>query len=224
MAYQNDKKIIDNITVKYNSNYVKFLRTRKQKLEKVVLLETIMIFLLISIVIFASYSYYEESKMLESFREENINTIERLTKAEQDKKEIIDELTVKLEKMGIVTDLSNVVYLEAGGQGRQGMQYVMDCIVNRVSSPQFPGTKTLKTAISSPHQFNALNYLDRITPTVKESANYKIAKEVVINTLIYGSTSEVLFFMNPDASDVANRGWMRTKEFLFKYKQHEFYK
>lgn len=208
-----------------NSKYTTYLRKQNKLLsKKFVILTLICIFMFVVNVVMLVDARLDEYKY-NAMQKELETTKQELQNAEKYYQDELQRVKDRLKELGIVMDVASVVYLEAGNQGATGMQLVADCIVNRVDSEQFKSTTSLQVAISNPRQFNALYHLDRITDNVKQSDDYQDAVNIVVDTLMAGPTTDVLFFMNPEISNVASRGWMeRSKEFLFKYKDHVFYK
>lgn len=215
-----------------NSKYCTYIRNRNKQLR--IRIRTITIFAAVLALIcgFLLFKVFNKELAIRNYKQmvfehEQVNKtlIDQNIELRNNLDNVTIEIKERLKTLGIVLDVSSVVYLESAGQGEQGMQYVADCIVNRVESSQFSATTSLRSAISSAKQFNVLKSMYKITPQVRESVTYQRALDIVSDTILNGSTSEVLFFMNPDYSNGASVSWFRNeKTFLFKYKDHEFYK
>lgn len=110
-------------------------------------------------------------------------------------------------------ELAATVQGESGGEGLIGMKHVVSTVINRVDTQHWG--PTILDVISAPRQYCAygMNF-DTISPDVAQAID---------EVLLYGTINDAIFYMNPDHSAPSSRGWMRTKPFLFKYKNHEFY-
>lgn len=230
---------LDYVRIPINSNYIKFqnetIRRNKRLIKG-------LIFCLIALYLLAFYVTIEMYKinvelvnkvekqeiMIESY-EQQIESlrqdVERLEKENYNLTNKYEETVINAIKKltgNIVDKTIDVVYLEAGNQGKTGMQLVADVIFNRQASDRF-AADSVKEVLSSPRQFNALYYMDRINDDVRESENYKIAQEVVYDKLLYETslTNEALFFMNPE---IARGSWDGKRELILKHKNHAFYK
>ena len=114
------------------------------------------------------------------------------------------------------SDWKELVYTmqgEAGGEGLLGIKHVTSTVINRLETKHW-GT-TIHAVLSAPRQYSAYG----ITYKTMNPEVIKAVDEV----LLYGSINEAIFYMNPVYSASASRSWMRTKPFLLKYKNHEFY-
>lgn len=227
------------IPLTLDSNYIKFQRETITKQRRKIRIMTIIILLSTVLLYFVGYSYNKLVAENELLSKELIEVKEEL----KDKEQQITGLNIEINEMinkydeavinavrkltGTTLDKTiNVVYLEAGNQGKEGMQLVADVIFNRQESNEF-AADTIAEVIKYPTQFSALNYLNRITNEVKNSDNYKMAQEVVYNKLLYNTsiTNEALFFVNPAVANRGSYSWMRNnKDFVLEYKNHVFYK
>lgn len=132
-------------------------------------------------------------------------------------KDLKTQETKYINMLHRTTDYKNLVstmYGEAGNQGIEGIKHCTSTVVNRVDSGKFPDT--IQGVISAPRQYCAYGLtFDEVNPDVKKAID---------DVLLNGPINDAIYYMNPDASAPASRGWMRTKDFLFKYKDHEFYR
>lgn len=132
-------------------------------------------------------------------------------------KDLKEQETKYINMLHRTSDYKNLVSTmngEAGNQGIEGIKHCTSTVVNRVDSGKFPDT--IQGVISAPRQYCAYGLtFEDINPDVKKAID-----EVLLN----GPINDAIYYMNPDASAPASRGWMRTKDFLFKYKDHEFYR
>lgn len=118
-----------------------------------------------------------------------------------------------LHKTRDYQELSSTMQGEAGGQGSVGIEHCTSTVVNRIATNHW-GT-TIHDVISAPGQYNAYGVTyDEINPEVIAAVD---------KVLLYGSTNDAIYYMNPETSSKSSRSWMRTKPFILKYKDHEFY-
>lgn len=84
--------------------------------------------------------------------------------------------------------LAKIVYLEAGGCGKDCQRAVMSVILNRVSAGYWGDS--IKSVIYYPNAFESVNYLDRATiipETVYDSVDYILENGVTV-------PAEVMYF------------------------------
>lgn len=106
--------------------------------------------------------------------------------------------------------LVKVAYLEARGQGVEGLALVMNVILNRANKSGL----TVEQVIFSPGQFAVVDMLDGCTPTAEA---YE-ALELVMNG--HDLSQGALYFCTPAANS-----WHKSHLiYLFTYGGHEFYK
>lgn len=115
--------------------------------------------------------------------------------------------------------LERIVEAEAGDQGVEGMIYVADVILNRVYSKDFPNT--IRDVVFAPGQFSPVSNgrYDSVTISAE-------SKRAVQYATTHSDTSQgALYFMYRAAANPKNVTWFDTAlTFLFKYKDHEFFK
>lgn len=118
-----------------------------------------------------------------------------------------------------ISILERIVEAEAGDQGVEGMIYVADVILNRVSSKKFPNT--IHDVVFAPGQFSPISNGRYDSVTISADA-----KKAVSYATTHSDTSQgALYFMYRAAANPKNITWFDTAlEFLFKYKDHEFFK
>ena len=121
--------------------------------------------------------------------------------------------------------LERIVEAEAGNQGFTGKVYVANVILNRVVSPKFAYAKTVKDVVfahnGSKYQFSPVSNGRYYTVTVSEETKQAVKQAASCNDTSNGA----LYFMYRNASDPDNVTWFdKALTFLFKYKDHEFFK
>lgn len=107
---------------------------------------------------------------------------------------------------------------EAAGEGDEGMYHVAEVVLNRVLSDEFPDTIEEVITQKRPdglHQFCPLDIGTFYTVEIPEVC-YEILSD--IETEFY-ENSGALYFCEKEHSE-----WHETKEFLFTYKNHRFYR
>ncbi len=88
--------------------------------------------------------------------------------------------------------LAQIIGLEAGGTGRDGMIAVGEVIRNRVYSSTFPNT--IYDVVSAPRQFTTFKMIDNYTPTAEQIT---IAREVMSGASVLNN-SNVLYFCSTE--------------------------
>ena len=115
--------------------------------------------------------------------------------------------------------LERIVEAEAGNQGMSGKIYVADVILNRVVSDRFPNT--VKDVVFSPGQFSPVANGRYDSVTVSEETKTAVSRAV--HSL--DTSNGALYFMYRQASNPDNVTWFdNALTFLFKYREHEFFK
>lgn len=229
-----------------NSNYIKFQNEAIRSKTRLIKILVIIFIMLLALCMYFIFELLEERSELAqtmlgleqaiSEQEKVIYLYEQKVKTMSEEIDVLrmenlelvnnyEETVIKaVEKLtgNIINKTIDVVYLEAGNQGRTGMQLVVDVIFNRQGSSRFKA-ESIEEVLLYPSQFNVLNHLDKINANVKASDNYKLAQEIVYDKLIYGTclTDEALFFMNPA---VARGSWNGKRELVLEHKDHVFYK
>lgn len=109
--------------------------------------------------------------------------------------------------------IAHMMEAEAGGEGDIGLTLIADVILNRVASPDFPNTIT--EVLYQPGQFQPVED-GRLWEVEPSELCYEIISD--IETEYYG-ISDALYFceLNSDR-------WHETKEYLFTYRNHKFYR
>lgn len=121
--------------------------------------------------------------------------------------------------------LERIVEAEAGDQGFTGKVYVANVILNRVVSPKFAYAKTVKDVVfahnGSKYQFSPISNGRYYTVTVSEETRQAVRQAAACDDTSNGA----LYFMYRAASDPGNVTWFdKALTFLFKYKDHEFFR
>lgn len=106
--------------------------------------------------------------------------------------------------------LRHAVNSEARGEGEFGMELVVEVILNRVESDEFPST--IYEVVYQRNAFDGMNYE---TPITDDSI-------IAINNVFERGTQhkKILFFQGAHVED----SWItRNRQFAFKYNNHNFY-
>lgn len=111
------------------------------------------------------------------------------------------------------TILAHLMMAEAEGEGDIGMMLVVDVVLNRVESEEFPNT--IEEVVYQPGQFQPVEdgRLWEVEPT---DICYEILAD--IQTEYYG-LSDALYFCENN-----HNKWHETNEELFTYRNHTFYR
>ena len=128
--------------------------------------------------------------------QEAISNIEKLIQPEETEAVQITETETE-EETNIAEEvamddfelLAQLVEAEAGGEEFQGMRYVVDVVLNRVDSPDFPNT--ISEVIFQPYQFSC------VLDGGLERAGYRMHAEcydAVMMELEHRSNTEITFF------------------------------
>ena len=223
--------------VEFNSTYMNYQRKKIRELQKLnfaLCLVIIVLLIALSGAVFALIAQNNANdKLLENNRilHETINDKNDAIEKEQEKAAKLEaEFYTKVKDAvyslaGKTVDKAvAVTYFEARNQGEYGMQLVADTIWNRKNSSQFKAGN-IDEVLTSPKQFNVLPLVNSINEKDRESPQYLMAEAIIWDKILYNTTAsnEVLFFMNPDISNEASRGWMETRNLVVKHKNHAFY-
>lgn len=115
--------------------------------------------------------------------------------------------------------LARLMTSEAVGEGDIGMAYVLMVVLNRVQSTEFPNTVKEVIFQKRPdglHQFCPIDVGTFWTMEPSEVA-YEIIADIQCE--YYDDAQGALFFCETN-----HDSWHETKEYLFTYKNHKFYK
>lgn len=115
--------------------------------------------------------------------------------------------------------LARLMTSEAAGEGDQGMAYVLMVVLNRVRSDQFPNTVKEVIFQKRPDGLHQFCPIDVGTFWTMEPSD--IAYEIIadIQAEYFDDAMGALFFC-----ETTHDSWHETKEYLFTYKNHKFYK
>ena len=119
----------------------------------------------------------------------------------------------ELDKEEIVL-LQQIALAEANDQGIGGMSFVMQAILNRIESDDFPDT--LEEVVAEEGQFTS--YENESYLKYEPTANSKKAFELLELLQNRGQ----LYFENPNGKE--DTWHSRNLEFVFRYEDHVFYK
>lgn len=153
----------------------------------------------------------EPCEVIESSQEAISNNIEKLIQPEET--EAVQNTETDEESEEILMDdlelLAQLVEAEAGGEDFQGKCYVVDVVLNRVDSPDFPNT--IREVIFQPYHFSTVydGALERASYHMQEDDYNAVKAE-----LKERSNSEITFFTAGNYNPYC--------EPLFKYGHHYF--
>lgn len=117
-----------------------------------------------------------------------------------------------------VTILSRLMMAEAEGEGDIGKLYVLQTVLNRVASPDFPDTikEVVFQEVNGVYQFSPVED-GRLWEVEPDEVCYEILADVQAE--YYDNAEGVLYF----CENSSNR-WHKEQEYLFTYKNHSFYR
>lgn len=114
--------------------------------------------------------------------------------------------------------LARLMMSEAEGEGDQGKLLVLLTVLNRVKSPDFPNTVSdvIFQKINGVYQYSPLND-GRFWEVRTDSICYDLIADV--QSGLYDDAEGALYFC-----ELSHDKWHKTKEYLFTYNHHKFYK
>ena len=119
-----------------------------------------------------------------------------------------------------LNELYRIVEAESGNQAMQGRELVAKVVLNRVKSQTFPNN--IHDVIFQKNQFSPI--LDGRYWSITPSDTTITA----VNNVLQGSSTidsqGALFFMEEEAASASGAAYIRTRQFLFKYGCHSFWK
>jgi spore germination cell wall hydrolase CwlJ-like protein len=189
---------------------------------------------LLAISVLSAQSYEAEQRRLESTLEraqaeivalQNLNRVqnadndqmaEMLAAANADTEPTEDTGWQLIRMTKDYDELCRIVEAEAGGEPFEGKVAVAEVVLNRVDSPDFPGT--IHDVIFQPGQFDPLDdgrfYTITVSPESRQAVDRALRER----------TTPALYFMNPKTSGPVSRGWASRLEHINTIGLHAFYK